>query len=227
MTQAPPPPAVSHADPAMKAYYADRAREYEKIYAKPERQADLRRLEETIPAFFTGRSVLEVACGTGYWTQHIARTARGIVATDLTEETLAVARSKGLPESRVRFAIADAFNLPAERGPFDGAFAGFWWSHLRHSECAPFLESLKRCLAPGATVVLMDNLYVEGSSTPISRTDEEGNTWQARTLSGGATHEVLKNFPTRAELMKQVAEFGATAQYAALEYYWLFSFEIR
>ena len=221
------PAPASHADPAMQEYYAARAREYERIFAKPERQADLRKLEEMIPAFFTGRSVLEVACGTGYWTQHIARTADRILATDLTEETLEVARSKALPENKVRFAISDAFNLPAECGPFEGAYAGFWWSHLRRAECASFLASLHRCLAPRAVVVLMDNLFVGGSSTPVSRTDEDGNTWQKRNLSGGATHEVLKNFPTEGELMQQVAQVGINARYVALKYYWLFSFEIH
>ena len=62
-------------------YYAARAREYERIYHKPERQADLARLREAVPAPFTNRTVLEVACGTGYWTQHMARTARSICAT--------------------------------------------------------------------------------------------------------------------------------------------------
>ena len=45
---------MTHADPAMKAYYADRAREYERIFAKPERQTDLRILEERIPAALSG-----------------------------------------------------------------------------------------------------------------------------------------------------------------------------
>ena len=216
---------MSHADPAMKAYYADRAREYERIYAKAERQTDLRKLEELIPAALSGRKVLEVACGTGYWTQHIARTALQVLATDLTEETLEVARSKSLPEKKVRFAIADAYNLPAAEGPFDGAYAGFWWSHLRHSEIRPFLESLRRCLAPGATVVLMDNRYVEGNSTPISRTDEEGNTWQERKLLSGEKHEVLKNFPTEAQLLGQVEGFGVNCRHTPLQYYWLFAFE--
>ena len=216
---------MSHADPAMKAYYADRAREYERIYAKPERQTDLRILEERIPAALSNRKVLEVACGTGYWTQHIARTARHVLATDLTEETLEIARSKYLPEEKVRFAIADAYNLPSAEGPFDGGYAGFWWSHLRHSEIRPFLESLRRCLAPGATVVLMDNLYVEGNSTPIARTDEEGNTWQERKLLSGEKHEVLKNFPTEAQLMREVEGFGMNCRYTALQYYWLLTFE--
>ena len=216
---------MTHADPAMKDYYAARAREYERIYAKPERQADLRRLEEGIPALLAGKSVLEIACGTGYWTQHIARTARSILATDLTEETLEVARRKELPREKVRYAMADAFDLPANEGPFDGAYAGFWWSHLRHSESRPFLESLRRCLAPGAVVVLMDNLYVEGSSTPISRTDADANTWQRRKLDSGATHEVLKNFPTESWLSDAVKGYGTKAKYEALDYYWLFSFE--
>ncbi len=214
-------------DPTMKAYYAARAREYERIYAKPERQADLRRLEEAIPAHFDGRRVLEVACGTGYWTQHIARAARRILATDLTQEPLEVARAKDLPADMVTFSIADAFALPTDRGPFDGAYAGFWWSHLRHAEVRRFLESLKPCLAPGAVVVLMDNLFVQGSSTPISRTDAEGNTWQTRSLDNGTTHEVLKNFPTEAQLRAQVEGFGVNCRYIALDYYWLFSFEAQ
>ncbi len=212
-------------DPAMKQYYAAWAQQYERIYAKPERQADLRILEQKIPALLRGRRVLEVACGTGYWTQHIAQTADFILATDLTNEPLEVARSKNLPDGKVRFALADAFDLPATTGPFNGAYAGFWWSHLRPAEIRAFLKSLRLCISPGATVVLMDNRYVEGSSTPISRTDEEGNTWQARTLPSGEAHDVLKNFPTEAELKRQVEGFGVNCRYTALEYYWLFAFD--
>jgi ubiquinone/menaquinone biosynthesis C-methylase UbiE len=217
-----PPPS---ADPAMQAYYAARAREYELIYAKPERQADLRILEADIPVYFAGRSVIEVACGTGYWTQHIARTASRILATDLTEETLQVARAKNLPQAQVRYQVSDAYDLPASQGPFDGAFAGFWWSHLRRAQRKEFLASLWRCMAPGATVVLLDNLYVEGSSTPIARRDAAGDTWQVRKLGDGTTHEVLKNFPTEAELRADVEGFGTNCRYRALQYYWLFTFE--
>ena len=120
---------------------------------------------------------------------------------------------------------AGFFKLPADEGPFDGAYAGFWWSHLRHAECGSFLDSLKRCLAPGAVVVLMDNLFVRGSSTPLSRTDEEGNTWQQRKLPDGGSYEVLKNFPTEDQLREQVKGFGVNCRHTALEYYWLFAFE--
>lgn len=213
-------------DPALQAYYAARAREYERIYAKPERQADLRRLEQLIPALFAGRSVLEIACGTGYWTQHLAALAGRVVATDLTEETLAVARSKNLPAERVQFAVADAYDLSPDLGSFDAAYAGFWWSHIKLADCRAFLASLRTRLTPGAVVAFMDNRYVEGSSTPIAKRDADGNAFQLRKLDDGSEHLVLKNFPTEADLLAQTDGFGVKARYVALEYYWLFSCEV-
>lgn len=214
-------------DPDMQSYYAARASQYERIYAKPERQADLRRLESMIPVMFARRNVLEIACGTGYWTQHLVRTAASILATDLTEETLDVARDKNLPSDRVRFVAADAFALPSTLGQFDAAFAGFWWSHVKLSELDAFLVSLRARLAPGSVVAFLDNLYVEGNSTPIARRDADGNTWQNRRLEDGSEHLVLKNYPAESELIARVDDFGAELRYVRLDYYWLFSFEIR
>lgn len=211
----------------MKAYYAARSNEYERIYTKPERQADLRRLETIIPALFAGHSVLEIACGTGYWTGHIAQSAKSVLATDLTPETLEVAGTKNLPADRVRFATADAFDLAPALGQFDAAFAGFWWSHLKLSESRGFLASLRARLAPGAIVAFLDNRYVEGSSTPIDHRDADGNTWQRRPLDDGSEHLVLKNFPTEAELVAQTQSFGTKCRYEALDYYWLFSCAVR
>src|SRR6266404_6690398 len=50
--------------------------------------ADLRR---RVPGFFAGRRVFEVACGTGYWTAYVATPALGVHATDVNDETLALA----------------------------------------------------------------------------------------------------------------------------------------
>jgi hypothetical protein len=49
----------------------------------------------------------------------------------------------------------------------------------------------------GAKVVIMDNRFVQGSNTPISRRDEFGNTYQFRSLSDGTSYEILKNFPKK------------------------------
>ena len=214
---------MQYANP--NAYYAARAAEYERVYDKPERQADLHQLWSLIPELLRDSSVLEVACGTGYWTQHIAKTARSIHATDLAEATLAIARAKALPPDRVSFHVADAMALPDSLGSFDAAFAGFWWSHVPRQRIADFLASLHGRLTPGAKVVLLDNLYVSGSSTPISRKSSDGDTYQRRKLSDGSGYEVLKNFPTEDELQSDVKSVAKNVRYRAFGYYWLMEYE--
>ena len=212
-------------DAGLRQYYAARAREYEKIYAKPERQADLRRLETLLPDMLAGRRILELACGTGYWTQFIARKAESIVAVDASPETLKLAAAKALAPERVELRVADVYALPEELGLFDGAFAGFWWSHVPVRDQARFLTSLDRHLLPGSRVVFLDNRYVEGSSTAVSHRDEDGNTYQRRLLEDGSEHVVLKNFPAWKELSTAVAPFGDDMQLTELEYYWVFAYE--
>jgi hypothetical protein len=51
---------------SMQSYYAARVPEYDSVYRKQERQPDLRSIEGWLPPRFTGETVLEIACGTGY-----------------------------------------------------------------------------------------------------------------------------------------------------------------
>lgn len=215
------------ASPELVDYYRRRAREYEAIYAKPERQADLARLRSHMAHRLAGRRVLEVACGTGYWTVLVAHTAASIVATDATEAPMRIAMSKDYGAANVRFEIADAYALDEALGRFDAALAVFWWSHVPLGRVGDFLTSLHRRLEPGARVLLMDNLYVDGSSTPIAERDAEGNTYQRRTLSDGSENRVLKNFPTEADLRASLAPHARTFAYEPLEYYWLVEYTLK
>jgi len=209
------------ANPDLTAYYAQRATEYERIYTKPERQTDLALLRKRIPMLLADRVVYEVACGTGYWTQYIAPRAISVFATDFNEDVLAVARTKAVPDNRVIFAAADAFDLPMPPLPCTGGFAGFWWSHLRSDEVDGFLQGFFARLRPGARFVFADNRYVEGSSSPITRTDDEGNTYQTRTLDDGSRHEVLKNFPDAASIRAALDPYVARSAVESLPHYWI------
>jgi ubiquinone/menaquinone biosynthesis C-methylase UbiE len=211
----------------LAAYYAKRAAEYERIYAKPERQADLGRLRTSVTALLAGRSVLEVACGTGYWTEAIAPHAMAISAVDAADETLAIARSKRYPAGKVEFTQGDAYALPDFGRRHDALFGGFWWSHVPLARLDAFLAGAARAVAPGAVVAFLDNRYVEGSSTPISRRDADGDTYQARKLDDGSTHEVLKNFPSERELIERASAHGMEAKVEWLDYYWLLMYRTR
>jgi SAM-dependent methyltransferase len=211
----------------MEQYYSKRAAEYEQIYQKPERQHELEWLRGRIPAIFRDRTVLEVACGTGYWTQYIARTAAKVHACDINDSVLEIAREKPIPKARVNFFKADAVSLEGVPAGCDAAFAGFWWSHVKRSELAKFVQNLASRLEPGAVVAILDNQYAEGSSTAISRRDAEGNSYQLRHLANGEVHEVLKNFPTADELREAVRPVAREAHLESLTYYWLLVFHLK
>lgn len=217
------PPA---SEESMRAYYAERAQIYERVYHKPERQAELRTMEAWLAMPFAGRRVLEVACGTGWWTPHGARDATSWLATDLNPETMAVAKAKPMPPC-VRFATLDAYTLAGLEGQrFDGAFAGFWWSHVPLARLPRWLDTLHQRLDPGARLVLLDNRFVAGSSTPITRRDSAGNTYQNRALDDGSVHEVLKNFPTRDEAIAALGSRARASEWIAHHHYWILSYSL-
>ena len=70
-------------------------------------------------------------------------------------------------------------------------------------------------------MIIYDNRYIEGSSTPISATDAEDNTYQIRRLSDGSKHEVIKNFPTQKELAEWIGPISEDYEYTELDYFWL------
>lgn len=208
----------------MQDYYAARAQEYDRIYAKPERQADLRRMESWLSRVLADRSVLELACGTGYWTQFYAAAARHVVGIDSAQSTLDIARAR-LPAG-VQLLQGDAYHLPRFDAPFDAAFAGFWWSHIPRLRVAGFLQGLHAALQPGARIVFMDNRFVPGSSTPIFERDADGDSFQLRPLDDGSVHRVLKNFPSADELLAAVQPHAAQASYHQWTYFWALEYTL-
>jgi demethylmenaquinone methyltransferase/2-methoxy-6-polyprenyl-1,4-benzoquinol methylase len=211
----------------MAGYYAQRAAYYERVYFKPERQAELRAMEAAMAEPFAGRRVLEVACGTGWWTPHGAAQAAHWLATDLNPETMAIAQRKPMPDV-VEFRQVDAYTLAGLRGDerFDAAFAGCWWSHVPLSRLPHWLATLHERLQPGARVRVLDNTFVAQSSTPLSRRDAEGNTYQQRTLDDGSTHEVLKNFPTREQAVAALGPRARDPRWTELRYFWVLDYTL-
>jgi len=205
----------------IRDYYARRASEFEKVYARPERQRELAALRQMLPPWFAGEAVLEVACGTGYWTEVIAGAARSILATDVSDEMLDIARRKHYGRCPVALRRADAYTLAGVQGEFSAGLAAFWWSHVPRPRRRPFLEAFHARLAPGARVVLLDNVYVDGSSSPPAPApDREGNTYSLRRLADGSEWRILKNYPTETEVREDLSPLAAEVEYGAMKHYW-------
>jgi len=210
----------------LQSYYAARAGEYDAVYRKPERQADLRQIERWLPTVLAGKPLLEVACGTGYWTQFLAPAVPAMLALDSSSEVLEIARAR-VPAKTVSFELGDAYALPRRSPPFGAAFAGFWFSHVPLDRQHAFLGGLHAVLEPGAKVVLLDNRFVAGSSSPISETDHAGNTYQSRKLQDGSMHRVLKNFPSKAQLLALLGQgLGEAVSYVEWPFFWAVGYRV-
>lgn len=189
----------------MEDYYRDRAAVYDEFYQVERRKADLATLGGWVADQIRGKTVLEVAAGTGYWTAVAAPVARAITATDLHPETLSIAKQRGFGKS-VTLITADAYRLPDFPRPFDVGMAMMWWSHVRTQCQKEFLKQFVDRLHVGSTILMIDQFYIEGLSNPISREDQFGNLYTVRTLAGGAKYEIIKNYPSDDDLR---ATFGA------------------
>jgi 2-polyprenyl-3-methyl-5-hydroxy-6-metoxy-1,4-benzoquinol methylase len=205
-------------------YYAERAKEYEKIYYKPERQEDLEHAGEILKKLFSGLEVLEVAAGTGYWTEKISATAKSIDATDINRDVIDIAKQKKYA-CPVKLSVQDLYQFSITK-KYESLFAGFIWSHIKLNELDHFIDSLNACVFNGGMVVIMDNNFVDGSSTAIAETDKDGNTFQHRTLADGSRHRVLKNFPDEQFLRKKLQTKTKNLHVITLKYFWILSYQV-
>ena len=207
----------------MLEYYEKRRSEYEAIYNKPERQGCLAQLEQKLCSLVAGKHVLEVACGTGYWTRRMATFTASLYASDASEN-LAVAARESCEDVDVQAGVVDAFSIP--RSPeFNCLVAGFFFSHVLVQERSRFLAGVAAALCPSSRIVLFDNRFVPGGSTPISRKAESGDTYQNRSLVDGSSFEVLKNFPSTDKVASLLGELCRHVSTYENEYFWLVSGE--
>ncbi|MGA7732342.1 MAG: class I SAM-dependent methyltransferase [Chloroflexia bacterium] len=206
----------------MQNYYNRRAHEYEAIYATPDptRRAELAEIEVEIETLVEGKRVLEIACGTGYWTAIAARTALHVTAIDASDEMLDIARAKEYPPGCVTFLHGDAYDLAPVPGVFNAAVANFWFSHIHHARIDDFLVGLQERLQPGSLVFMADNVYIPGVGGELVQPTGSDDTYKLRTLSDGSQHMVLKNYYNEEQLKAIVAPTGTSVQLHMGAAYW-------
>jgi ubiquinone/menaquinone biosynthesis C-methylase UbiE len=185
----------------LSEYYSKRAREYERIYNRddPVRQAEQNKIAMEIKGIFPKRKILEVACGTGYWTVVLSDVARRITAIDVSDDVLEIARAKRY-RCPVDFQKLDAYKLPYERNAFDGGLANFWFSHIPKEKIDSFLDGFHLVLMDDAPVFMTDNVYNEGVGGELLKRPGDLNTYKIRILENDEKYEVLKNYYSKAQL---------------------------
>jgi SAM-dependent methyltransferase len=208
----------------LEIYYSNRAKEYEEIYLKPERQIELKKIEKSLQEVFADKDILEIACGTGYWTERISQVTKSILAIDINDSVLEIAKSKNYPNNNVKFQKENLFSYKSKR-KFEGLFGGFIWSHIKLQELDDFIETANNFVISDGIIVFIDNYYIEGSSHPITNKDEFGNTYQTRKLKDDSSHLVLKNFPSNKFILDTLKDKAKEINIVYLKYYWIISYK--
>ncbi len=209
-------------DKPTEEYYRHRAAEYEQIYFReiPERRKEIDDEADRLRALVAGKRVLEMACGTGYWTKVMSETAAHVTASDIWPEMLAQAKQKqfGGP---VEFIAADMFAHPWPEKAFDVVAVGFWFSHQPKQEFDKFFDLIRKPLKPGGKIWLIDNNpSAEGTHHEFVRKDEFGNSFKRRYLENGEQHVILKNYYEESELRGIFEPTMSIERMTYKNYYW-------
>lgn len=202
-------------------YYQKRAAEYDRIYLRddPARQAELAALYTLSQRTLAGCDVLDLACGTGFWTQVVSGTAKSILGLDINPATLEIAAHKKYL-CPVRFIEADIFHPPVNRGVGDGILTTFVLSHVRRQDIAHLGAIVTRLVAPGCPIFLCDNNPITEETTKVTWDDERINSYKERVLENGERYTILKNYFGREELDSVLAPWGRIETILYRTYYW-------
>jgi len=116
-------------------YYRRRAGEYD-LTAYGDLVAARARIARLVAELDPTGTVLEIACGTGLWTEALAEWADTVTAIDAAPEMVAIARDR-VRLASVSFEVADVFSWdPGTR--FDVIFFSAWLSHVPASRLGQF-----------------------------------------------------------------------------------------
>ncbi len=214
-----PVPAATLAE--QQRYYRARAAEYDEWFLRRGRydhgpelnarwHAEVGQVQDALARAALTGDVLELACGTGWWTERLAATAGHLTALDAAPETIAINRARleaaGLAD-RVAFAEADLFAWRPDRA-YDAVFFGFWLSHVPDDRLDAFLGAVGAALRPGGTVFWVDSLRNESGTAPDQPLPGPGDPLTQRRLNDGRTFRIVKRFRGRDELVDAFGRSG-------------------
>jgi 2-polyprenyl-3-methyl-5-hydroxy-6-metoxy-1,4-benzoquinol methylase len=213
---------MAHFDEALRRYYDQRANVYDDMYLRrdPAWRKDLETLADEMANALSGHSVLEVACGTGFWTEIVAKTATCVVAVDASEKMLELARKRKKRNPNVEYVHGDAYSLEEISGKFDAGLANFWFSHVPKSRIGEFLSNFHEKLERPAVVFMADNRYVPGIGGQLLTKLGIDDTFKLRECSDASKREVLKNYYDRETLERLFSSQASDLKFHEMQYFW-------
>ena len=201
----------------MMTYYRERANEYDEWFYRRGRYdrgsqsnalwfAEADEVFNALARFQMQGELLEIAPGTGIWTERLLKTASTVTAIDASTEMIAINRAR-INSDRVEYTLADLFTWRPSR-MYDGIFFGFWLSHVPLERLDPFLDMLAAALRPGGQIFFVDGRREPTSTASNHQLPTEGAQLMIRKLNDGRAFEIVKNFYDPVALVGRFAQHG-------------------
>jgi 2-polyprenyl-3-methyl-5-hydroxy-6-metoxy-1,4-benzoquinol methylase len=201
------------------AYYRARAAEYDEWFYRVGRYDHgeemnalwFREVEEVRAALRQlnpAGHVLELACGTGIWTEELVRIGQPVTAIDASAEMIAINRNK-LPGAGVSYHQTDLFEWEPDR-TYDTVFFAFWLSHVPPERLETFLAKVARATTPGGRVFMVDSCDSAHSGAKVNPTLVVDDLVHLRQLKDGRAFKVIKRYYQPDELQQFFARAGLT-----------------
>jgi hypothetical protein len=117
--------------------------------------------------------------------------------------------------------------IPDDASGYGAVVAEFCWSRLKREEQDAFLAKVRKAAGKNALLVLLDDVYVEGTSNPVARTDAQGNTYEMVSAPDGTRVERPMSYPTDSALRKRLANVAKEIRVARWEYFWVLTCRLK
>ncbi len=211
-------------------YYRARAAEYDEWVFRQGRYdrgeehraqwlAELEEVHRALENSYPGGDILELACGTGIWTERLVKYAKKTTAVDVSSEMLEINRRR-VNDSRVEYIKADLFSWrPTEL--YDYVFFGFWLSHVPSSYFEKYWSMIHRSLKPNGKVFFIDSRFTQ-ESTARNHAPLERSGQSVRKLNDGREFSIVKLFYKPADLAKKLSELGWNAEIKTTEQFFIY-----
>jgi ubiquinone/menaquinone biosynthesis C-methylase UbiE len=198
-------------------YYRRRAGEYDDWWLRRGRYdhgsevnanwfADAAEVQAALERFRPAGEVLELACGTGLWTERLVAHAARVSAVDGSQEMLELCRAR-VGDEHVRYLPADLFTWEPDTR-YDVCFFGFWLSHVPEQRFKAFWEKLERALGPNGRVFFVDSARHDQASAVDHVLSEPEDPTMIRRLADGSEYRIVKHFYEPESLQCRLAELG-------------------
>jgi len=225
------PPSSDELLEQQKAYYRARAGEYDEWFLRQGRYdrgpehtaqwfAEVEEVRAALERFNPAGRVLELACGTGWWTEQLVRWASELTAVDASAEVLELNRNR-VGDAKVRRVQADLFAWKPDQ-TYDVVFFSFWLSHVPPERFQAFWTTVRRALAPGGRVFFVDSLRTVESTATDHVLSPEDDVVMERKLNDGRSFHIYKVFYAPAELEARLATIGWRTSAAATASFFLY-----